>query len=379
MTFRALVCCGSDWWPYTRVLQALHRAGFQTDLIAPRGSIAASSRHRREASLFDPGQDLAQVLKARLHARRYDWVYVGDEPSLRSLAAYRHEAWAAEIFPVGPTHACFDVMLDKHAFLRLLEQLDVPVVPGHVASDEAEARSLTDAIGYPLALKLGHGQGGEGVSRVDSAEQLQSALQRVRGQYPVRLETWLLATGGTQALFAHGELFAWTSSIREGGWPMPTGPSSVRRVFHHTLIEPSLRRFGAATKYHGLCSPDWALLPDGGLCFMELNPRASNLIHHDRFDGVDFGRALVAFAGGEPYRQPALRTGAGGTRIHMFPQHVVYCVESRDWAALLHWLPLAGTHDIVWDDPGPLYAGLREIARRSLKPVRAWVEQRWYS
>jgi hypothetical protein len=375
--FVALVCTGTgDWWPYARVLWILHRAGIETHVIAPRGSLAASGCR---AALFDVerGQDFVETLKAQLLRRRYDWIYVGDEPSLTRLTAYKHEAWAGDLFPMRPSHPRFDALLNKHEFLQLLEQLELPVAPGCLAGDEQQARSAAEALGYPLAVKLGHGYGGRGVFRVDGARELEAALDRVSGQYPVRLETWLPGPAGdVQALFARGELIAWTSSLKVQGWPLPAGPSCSRRVFHHPLIEPSLRRFGAATQYHGLCSPEWALAADGGLFFLELNPRAGNIIHHDRFDDTDFAHAFRAFAGQSTYRRPTPPMGARGPTIYMFPQHVLYCFQSRNWPALRRWLPFSDTKDVEWRDPGAVYRGLKEVAYQGVLSASAWVRER---
>lgn len=372
--FSALVCCDQDWWHYGAVLARLHRAGVEVDLIAPKRSFLSASRYRARLFVTESTRDMVETLKARLDARRYDWIHVGDDPSLATLAAHRAEPWAADVFPIRPSHPDFDALFDKNALLQLLERIGVPIVPGRFAGDEAAARDAAAALGYPLAVKLRRGHGGGGVFRVDGALQLEPVLARVREQYPLRVETWLeQPIGGTQALFAHGELLAWTSSLAVGRWPQPAGPSCARRLFDHRLIKPSLVAFGAATRYHGLCHPEWLLMPDDSLAFLEINPRGSCLLRHDRYDGVDFARAFAAFAGGEAYRQPDSTLGPRGSPIYMFPQHVIYCVQSHDFRSLRRWLPLSSRHDVPWDDPGPTWRALRMIAFRAVDEVRAWL------
>jgi hypothetical protein len=375
--FCALVCCGQDWWHYTGVLSRLHRAGVEADLIAPRRSLAASSRFHARHFAADSTREMVETLRARLEARRYDWVYVGDEPSLRSLAAHRSDPWASEVFPIRPDHPAFDVLFDKNALLQLLEGIGVPILPGRFVDDAAAAHAAAAELGYPLAVKQREGHGGGGVFRVGDTLQLEAVLERIRDSYPLRVESWLeRPVGGTQALFAHGRLLAATSSLTVDRWPEPTGPSCSRRIFNHPLLEPTLNAFGAATGYHGLCHPEWMLLPDGTPAYLELNPRASCLIRHDRYDDVDFGRALAAFAGGDAYRQPPLRPGANGSTIYLFPQHLIYCLQSHDFLSLRRWLPLSSRHDIPWDDPGPTLGALRMIAYRAVDELRAWLRQR---
>lgn len=375
--FSVLVCCGQDWWHYTGVLSKLHRAGIRADLIAPRRSLTASSRFHARHFAADSDAERVEALQARLAARRYDWVYIGDEPTLLSLARHRAEPWAAEIFPMQPSHPDFDVLLDKNALLALLDRIGVPILPGRFACDEAEARAAAAALGFPLALKLREGHGGGGVFRVDDAPALEAVLARVRERYPLRIEPWLeRPIGGTQALFAHGELLATSSSLTEERWPKPSGPSCVRRIYNHPSIEPSLRAFGAATGYHGLCHPEWLLMPDGAPRYLEINPRASCLIRHDRYDSVDFGRAFASFAGGARYTPVPSPPGPSGDPIYLFPQHLIYCLQSHDFRSLRRWLPLQSQHDVPWDDLRPTYGALRMVAFRAVDELRAWLRQR---
>jgi hypothetical protein len=373
----ALVCCGQDWWHYTGVLAKLHGAGVEVDLIAPSRSLTASSRFHARCFDADSTEEMIATLRARLGARRYDWVYVGDEPSLRSLAAHRAAPWARDVFPMRPDHPDFDVLLDKNALLQLLERIGLPILPGGFAADEHAARAAATAIGYPLAVKLREGHGGGGVHRVDGPSGLDAVLERVRSCYPLRLEPWLdRPIGGTQALFAHGRLLAATSSLTVDKWPHPSGPSCSRRVFNHPLIESSLHAFGAATGYHGLCHPEWILLADGTPAYIEFNPRACCIIRHDRYDDVDFARAFVEFAGGDVYRPPPSRAGARGSTIYLFPQHLIYCLQSHDFRSLGRWLPLASRHDVPWDDPRPTLGALRLVAFRAVDELRAWLRPR---
>jgi hypothetical protein len=269
------------------------------------------------------------------------------------------------------------VLLDKNALLQLLERIGVPILPGRFATDAAAARAAGAELGYPLAVKLREGHGGGGVFRVDDPSRLEPVLDGLRGRYPVRLEPWLdRPIGGTQALFSHGRLLAATSSLTVDRWPEPSGPSCSRRVFNHPLIEPSLHAFGAATGFHGLCHPEWILLPDGTPAYLELNPRACCIIRHDRYDDVDFARAFVEFAGGDAYRQPRNRPGPSGSTIYLFPQHLIYCLQSHNWGSLRRWLSLSTRNDIPWDDLGPTLGALRMVAFRAVDELRAWLRQR---
>jgi hypothetical protein len=192
----------------------------------------------------------------------------------------------------------------------------------------------------------------------------------------VRVEAWLDGILGTSmALFRRGHLVAWTSSAKLQAWPEHTGAACLRRVFHHPDVEPALHAIGAALQYHGLAAPEWIVTQQGGLAFIENNPRATNLILHDKFDDMDFGAAFRDFAGLSRYERPAPHMGEGAV-VHMFPQHIARCVQARDVRSLAGWLSPTANRDIVWSDPGLLYKGVREIGRHCVAYARTLLPRR---
>jgi len=72
---------------------------------------------------------------------------------------------AAGLTFVGPTGATIRAMGDKAAARKAAQRAGVPTVPGSdgVVEDLAEARSLADAIGFPVMIKATAGGGGRGI------------------------------------------------------------------------------------------------------------------------------------------------------------------------------------------------------------------------
>ena len=85
---------------------------------------------------------------------------------------------------VGPSPEQIGLMGDKAAARRVAQESGVPVIPG---SDGAltsvdEARRIARAVGFPLLIKAAAGGGGKGMRVVESAKELEAALQSARAE-----------------------------------------------------------------------------------------------------------------------------------------------------------------------------------------------------
>jgi acetyl-CoA carboxylase biotin carboxylase subunit len=85
---------------------------------------------------------------------------------------------------VGPRSETIALMGEKTSARRLAHSAGVPVVPGSLEPlEEPEAlRREAERIGFPLLLKAAAGGGGKGMRLVSAPEQLDSALERARGE-----------------------------------------------------------------------------------------------------------------------------------------------------------------------------------------------------
>ncbi|EOH89518.1 acetyl-CoA carboxylase biotin carboxylase subunit [Enterococcus villorum] len=75
---------------------------------------------------------------------------------------------------IGPKSRTIDAMGNKINARRLMQEANVPVIPGSdgVLSTVTEALEVADKIGYPVMLKAAAGGGGKGIRKVLSKEEL---------------------------------------------------------------------------------------------------------------------------------------------------------------------------------------------------------------
>jgi acetyl-CoA carboxylase biotin carboxylase subunit len=97
---------------------------------------------------------------------------------LSENAAFAAACAAARIKFIGPRPAAIQAMGSKTAARRLAIEAGAPVVPGtgQGLAGISEARAAAARIGYPVLLKAAAGGGGKGMRRVDTEQELPSAL-----------------------------------------------------------------------------------------------------------------------------------------------------------------------------------------------------------
>ena len=85
---------------------------------------------------------------------------------------------------IGPPPDAIRTMGDKTAARAIMEKADVPMAPGTVdaIADVAEAVAAADEIGYPVLIKAAAGGGGKGMRVVESASEIERAVQAAQGE-----------------------------------------------------------------------------------------------------------------------------------------------------------------------------------------------------
>ena len=79
---------------------------------------------------------------------------------------------------IGPPASAINAMGLKAESKRLMEQAQVPLVPGYHGADQDPAllQREADRIGYPVLIKASAGGGGKGMRAVDRSEHFAAAL-----------------------------------------------------------------------------------------------------------------------------------------------------------------------------------------------------------
>ncbi len=237
---------------------------------------------------------------------------------------------AAGIAFVGPPGAAQRALGEKTSARRLAALSGVPVAEGTMQplTDEAEARTTAERIGYPVLLKPAGGGGGKGMRVVRAAGELAAAWRASTGEATTAFGAPALLMERLVHPARHVEVQVLADQHGNVVWLGERDCSIQRR--HQKLIEETpgpgvsdaLReRLGAAAvkvataaAYVNAGTAEFLVAPDGTFVFLEMNTRLQ--VEHpvtELVTGLDLVALQLRIAAGErlPFGQDGIRrTGA---------------------------------------------------------------------
>jgi hypothetical protein len=209
---------------------------------------------------------------------------------------------------------------DKWTFAQLLAENRLPH-PRTALIERAEDLKELEIAG-PWIVKPRDGEGGIGISRAETAAQLE---ETIRGAKRAMLVQEFIPGSDIDLSFLadHGRLVAWT--IQTGAPPSP------RRVFHkHPGVLEIGRALAAASGYHGVAHVDMRIDErDGSVKVLEINPRFWNTLCHSMCMGVNFPDLGIRMMGGESIDGEKLQPVGNCDSFEMSPLRIAQAVISR--------------------------------------------------
>jgi acetyl-CoA/propionyl-CoA carboxylase biotin carboxyl carrier protein len=216
---------------------------------------------------------------------------------------------------VGPPSDAMEQLGEKTKARRVMQDADVPVVPGTTEPVEsaAEVESLGEEYGYPIAIKAEGGGGGRGMKIVRSADEVADALDSAKREgeayfdndsvyvekyleAPKHIEVQVLADrhGNVRHL---GERDC--SLQRRHQKVIEEAPSPALSADLREQIGEAARRGVSAAEYTNAGTVEF-LVEDGEFYFMEVNTRIQ--VEHtvtEEVTGIDIVRWQIRVAAGE--------------------------------------------------------------------------------
>jgi acetyl-CoA carboxylase, biotin carboxylase subunit len=264
-----------------------------------------------------PGESYLRIdrILAAARERDCDAIHPG-YGFLAERAPFARAVEEAGLVFVGPRASAIEAMGDKTRARQAMMDAGVPVVPGTAQplSGLAEARSVADAVGYPIMLKAAAGGGGKGMRVVRQPGELAAALD----------------SAGREAAAAFGDGSVYVERFLEGprhieiqvladhhGTVLHLGERECSIQRRHqkmieeapaAIVDPPLRqRMGEAAVaaaravgYRNAGTVEF-LYQDGDFFFLEMNTRIQ--VEHpvtEMVTGLDLVQWQLRIAGGEP-------------------------------------------------------------------------------
>ncbi|MBO0460816.1 MULTISPECIES: acetyl-CoA carboxylase biotin carboxylase subunit [unclassified Enterococcus] len=218
---------------------------------------------------------------------------------------------------IGPKSKTIDDMGNKINARQLMQQANVPVIPGSdgVLSTVEEALEVAEKIGYPVMLKAAAGGGGKGIRKVLSKEELpqhfSSAQQEAAAAfgndemylekiiYPARhIEVQVLGDQFGHVLHL-GERDC--SLQRNNQKVLEESPSVVISVEKRNHLGSAAVRAAKAVNYENAGTIEFLMDESGEFYFMEMNTRIQ--VEHpvtEMVTNIDLVKKQIEIAAGRP-------------------------------------------------------------------------------
>jgi acetyl-CoA carboxylase, biotin carboxylase subunit len=215
---------------------------------------------------------------------------------------------------IGPKPEHIRLMGDKIAAKASVKSLGIPTVPGSdgAITSDAEAKSIGDAIGYPVLVKAAAGGGGRGMKVARSAAELSRALSTARAEAksafgddavylekylekPRHIEVQVLADSFGKVLHL-GERDCSLQRRHQKVWEEAPSPAlnAAQRDKIGGVVTAALTKLG----YLGAGTIEF-LFEEGEFYFIEMNTRLQ--VEHpvtEAITGIDVVREQIRIAAG---------------------------------------------------------------------------------
>ena len=217
---------------------------------------------------------------------------------------------------IGPPPSAMERMGDKAEAKATMKAAGVPVVPGSDGeiATLSEAKEIAREIGYPVMVKASAGGGGRGIRRVDTEEQLESAILAARqeagsffGNDGLYLEKFIVDPRHVEIQVV-ADNYGSILHLGERDCSLQRRNQKMIEECPCSIMTPALRekmgaaavKAAAACGYRNVGTVEF-LLSGEEFYFMEMNTRIQ--VEHpitELVTGIDLVKTQLRIAAGEP-------------------------------------------------------------------------------
>ena len=302
-----------------RIIRTAHEMGISTVAIYADGDAEAPFVHEADSAIALNGRTSAETYldaeKVLAACRRSgaDAVHPG-YGFLSENTKFADAVTSAGIVWVGPSSTAIAQMGDKLSAKRLMQEADVPTLPARELTRDEDASAAAEEIGYPVLVKASAGGGGRGMRVVESAAELEAAIEGARreskaafGDDTMFLERWLTSSRHVEIQILgdnHGNLvhlFERECSIqRRHQKVLEEAPANGMAPSQRAAMGEAAVVAARAVEYEGAGTVEFLVDAHGSFYFLEMNTRVQ--VEHpvtEMVTGVDIVQSQLRIAAGE--------------------------------------------------------------------------------
>ncbi|MBV8320718.1 MAG: carbamoyl-phosphate synthase large subunit [Hyphomicrobiales bacterium] len=276
---------------------ALKEVGYETIMVNCNPETVSTDYDTSDRLYFEPltAEDVLEIIeteRSRGHLRGVIVQFGGQTP-LKLAEALEQ----AKVPILGTSPDMIDLAEDRDRFKKLLHKLGLRQPTSGIATSPKEARTIAEAVGYPIVIRPSYVLGGRAMEIVLDAAQLDRYIARLAGDLdrpselvvshkrPLLIDRYLsdaievdvdcLADGKDTTIVGIMEHIE-EAGIHSGDSACALPPHSLGESAIAEL-ERQTRALARALKVGGLMNVQYAI-KDGDIYVLEVNPRASRTV-----------------------------------------------------------------------------------------------------
>src|SRR6266567_226362 len=321
---------------------ALKEAGYETIMVNCNPETVSTDYDTSDRLYFEPltDEDVLEIIETERSSGHLRGVIVqfGGQTPLKLAEALEQ----AKVPILGTSPNMIDLAEDRDRFKKLLHKLKLRQPTSGIATSPKEARTIAEAVGYPIVIRPSYVLGGRAMEIVLDAAQLDRYIARLAGDLnrpselvvshkrPLLIDRYLsdaievdvdcLADGKDTTVVGIMEHIE-EAGIHSGDSACALPPHSLSTSTIAEL-ERQTRALALALNVGGLMNVQYAI-KNGDIYVLEVNPRASRTVPFvAKVIGVPVAKIAARIMAGETlasFRLKPVRLGHIGVKEAVFP------------------------------------------------------------
>lgn len=263
-------------------VKALQNQGIETVLINNNPATVSTDYELADRLIFEPitAEDVLLVMEAE--GIEQVIVQFGGQTAINLVK----ELEAAGVTFFGTTMDTIDKLEDRDRFYQYLQEINVPHIPGLIATSAADLLAKAEELGYPVLVRPSYVIGGKGMVVMENVAALKQyiAEQLADSSYPILIDAYYpgkeveidVVTDGENifipAIFEHVE----KAGVHSGDSMAITPPISLSDEMKERIFDYA-ERVAKGIRFKGIFNIQY-VIHEGVLYVLEVNPRASRTV-----------------------------------------------------------------------------------------------------
>ncbi|MCM3150422.1 carbamoyl phosphate synthase large subunit [Priestia megaterium] len=260
---------------------ALEKEGYETILINNNPETVSTDFEVADRLYFEPVtvEDVLNVLDAENVTDVI--VQYGGQTAI-SLVKGLEEAG---VNLLGITNDVIDALEDRDLFYKLLDDCDIPHIPGEMAKDAKELVQKAKDMGFPLLIRPSYVIGGKGMLTIQNETELQACLPAIKAShFPMLIDAYFPGKEAEVDVVADGKDVLIPTIVEHiekagvhSGDSYALLPAKTVEAAHKEKMGSYAQKIVNKFQYKGIMNIQYVIYNDE-VYMLEVNPRASRTV-----------------------------------------------------------------------------------------------------